>query len=192
MEKTMDDKAILKSARDNMSKAIDYLGKELRGIRTGRASTALIEYLKVDYYGASTDLRDLAAISIPEPTQLLVKPFDPAAKNSIAKSIETADLGLNPVVDGDTIRVAVPSPSAERRTQLASQAKKLGEETKVAIRNERRDAVKQIDSMVKDKSNSTSEDQGKAAKSNIEDLTKEKIGDIDNAITKKVGEITTI
>lgn len=188
----MDDKTIIKTARDGMSKAIDYLGKELRGIRTGRASTALIEFLKVDYYGTSTDLRDLAAISIPESTQLLVKPFDRAAKNSIAKTIETAELGLNPVVEGEAIRVAVPSPSAERRTQLATQAKKLGEETKVAIRNERRDAVKLIDSMVKDKSNSTSEDQGKAAKSNIEDLTKEKISDIDNSITKKVNEITTI
>ncbi len=188
----MDDKTIIKTARDGMSKAIDYLGKELRGIRTGRASTALIEFLKVDYYGTSTDLRDLAAISIPESTQLLVKPFDRAAKNSIAKTIETAELGLNPVVEGEAIRVAVPSPSAERRTQLATQAKKLGEETKVAIRNERRDAVKLIDSMVKDKSSSTSEDQGKAAKSNIEDLTKEKISDIDNSITKKVNEITTI
>jgi ribosome recycling factor len=188
----MDDKTIIKTARDGMSKAIDYLGKELRGIRTGRASTALIEFLKVDYYGTSTDLRDLAAISIPESTQLLVKPFDRAAKNSIAKTIETAELGLNPVVEGEAIRVAVPSPSAERRAQLATQAKKLGEETKVAIRNERRDAVKLIDSMVKDKSNSTSEDQGKAAKSNIEDLTKEKISDIDNSITKKVNEITTI
>ncbi len=188
----MDDKAIIKAARDGMSKAIDYLGKELRGIRTGRASTALIEYLKVDYYGASTDLRDLAAISIPEPTQLLVKPFDPAVKNTIAKSIETADLGLNPVVEGDAIRIAVPSPSAERRAQLASQAKKLGEETKVAIRNERRDAVKQVDTLVKDKSNSTSEDQGKAVKSNIEDLTKEKISEIDDSIAKKVSEITTV
>ena len=121
-----------------------------------------------------------------------MKPFDPAVKNTIAKSIETADLGLNPVVEGDAIRIAVPSPSAERRTQLASQAKKLGEETKVAIRNERRDAVKQIDTLVKDKSNSTSEDQGKAVKSNIEDLTKEKIGEIDNSITKKVNEITTV
>ena len=86
----------------------------------------------------------------------------------------------------------MPSPSAERRAKLASQAKKLGEETKVAIRNERRDAVKQIDSMVKDKSNSTSEDQGKAAKANIEDLTKGKIGDIDVSVNKKVKEITTI
>ena len=188
----MDDKAIINTARDNMVKAIDYLGKELRGIRTGRASTALIEYLKVDYYGANTDLRDLAAISIPEPTQLLVKPFDPAVKNTIVKSIEAADLGLNPVVEGEAIRIAVPSPSAERRAQLASQAKKLGEETKVAIRNERRDAVKQIDSMVKDKSNSTSEDQGKTAKANIDDLTKGKIGDIDASVNKKVKEITTI
>ena len=144
----MNEKTIHKAATTNMAKALEYLGRELRGIRTGRATTALIEYVKVDYYGASTDLRDLAAISVPEPTQLLVKPFDPSAKSGIAKAIESAELGLNPLVDGDTIRVAVPAPSADRRSQLAAQARKMGEESKVAIRNERRDALKQLDALV--------------------------------------------
>lgn len=188
----MDEKTILKSTRQSMDKAIEYLTRELRGIRTGRASTALIEYLKVDYYGSSTDLRDLAAISVPEPTQLLVKPFDPSSKTSISKAIETADLGLNPTVDGEAIRIAVPSPSAERRTQLAAQAKKMGEESKVAIRNERRDAHKQIDTMVKDKTSSMSEDQGKASKSNIDDATKGHVSQIDDIVSKKVSEITAI
>lgn len=188
----MDEKTILKSTQQGMDKALEYLSRELRGIRTGRASTALVEYLKVDYYGSSTDLRDLAAISVPEPTQLLVKPFDPASKASIAKAIESADLGLNPTVDGETIRIAVPSPSTERRTQLAAQAKKMGEESKVAVRNERRDAQKQIDSLVKDKSSSMSEDQGKAAKSNIDEATKGHISQIDEVVAKKVVEITAI
>ncbi|MAT80784.1 MAG: ribosome recycling factor [Phycisphaerae bacterium] len=188
----MDEKSILKSAEQGMDKAVDYLTKELRGIRTGRASTALIEYLKVDYYGSSTDLRDLAAISVPEPTQLLVKPFDPSSKSSIVKTIESSDLGLNPTVDGDTVRIAVPSPSAERRNQLATQAKKMGEDSKVAIRNERRDAQKQIDSLVKDKNSTMSEDQGKAAKSNIDDATKGRVAQIDQIVSKKVDEITSI
>ena len=188
----MDEKSILNSAQQGMDKALEYLTKELRGIRTGRASTALIEYLKVDYYGSSTDLRDLAAISVPEPTQLLVKPFDPSSKTTIAKTIETSDLGLNPTVDGETIRIVVPSPSADRRNQLAGQAKKMGEESKVAIRNERRDAQKQIDSLVKDKTSSMSEDQGKAAKSNIDEATKDHVSQIDKIVAKKVDEITTI
>ena len=188
----MSDKAIYNATRDNMAKAVEYLTRELQGLRTGRATTALIEYLKVDYYGSSTDLRDLAAISVPEPTQLLVKPFDPSSKSSIVKTIEGSDLGLNPTVDGDAIRIAVPSPSAERRNQLASQAKKMGEESKVAIRNERRDAHKQIDSLIKDKTSSMSEDQGKAAKSNIDDATKTRVSQIDQIVSKKVDEITTI
>ena len=188
----MNENTIHKTATDNMAKAMEYLGRELRGIRTGRATTALIEYVKVDYYGASTDLRDLAAISVPEPTQLLVKPFDPSAKSAIAKAIESAELGLNPLVEGDTIRVNVPAPSADRRNQLASQARKMGEESKVAIRNERRDAIKQLDALVKDKSNPMSEDQGKAAKSNIEELTKERVKEIDDIVTKKVDEISAI
>lgn len=188
----MDDKTILKSTQQSMDKALEYLARELRGIRTGRASTALIEYLKIDYYGSNTDLRDLAAISVPEPTRLLVKPFDPSSKASIVKAIESADLGLNPTVEGETIRIAVPSPSTERRTQLAAQAKKMGEESKVAVRNERRDAQKQIDSLVKDKSSSMSEDQGKAAKSNIDETTKGHITKIDLIVSKKVDEISVI
>ncbi|MCH2133577.1 MAG: ribosome recycling factor [Phycisphaerales bacterium] len=188
----MNDKAILNSTKDGMNKALEYLGRELRGVRTGRATTALIEYVKVDYYGSNTDLRDLAAISVPEPTLLMVKPFDPSVKGSIAKAVEAAELGLNPMVDGDTIRISVPAPSAERRAQLASQAKKMGEESKVAVRNERRDALKQIDTLIKDKSNSMSEDQGKVAKSNIDDMTKDNISQIDKIVSKKVEEITTL
>ena len=188
----MTDKAIYNSTKDNMAKAVEYLTRELQGLRTGRATTALIEYLKVDYYGSSTDLRDLAAISVTESTQLLVKPFDPSSKSAIVKSVETADLGLNPTVEGDTVRISVPAPSNERRAQLAAQGKKMGEESKVAVRNERRDAIKQLDSMVKDKSNPMSEDQGKTAKANIDELAKDCTKSIDDAVTKKVAEISAI
>ncbi len=182
----------VKPARAAMSKPVEYYVKELRGIRTGRASTALLEYLKVEAYGSPCDLRDLAAVSVPESTQLLVKPFDPTLKNEIAKTIEGADLGLNPMVEGDAIRVSVPTPSADRRAQLAGQVKKMGEEAKVAVRNERRDVLKQIDSDCKDKSNPLSEDQAKRAKSDIEDLTKAKIGEIEELCSNKVTEIEQI
>ena len=188
----MSDKVIYNATRDNMAKAVEYLTRELQGLRTGRATTALIEYLKVDYYGSSTDLRDIAGISVTESTQLLVKPFDPSSKAAIVKAIETADLGLNPVVEGDTVRISVPAPSAERRSQLATQAKKMGEDSKVAVRNERRDAIKQLDSLVKDKANPMSEDQGKTAKANIDELAKDHTKNIDDSVTKKVDEITAI
>ena len=111
-------KNIIQETRQRMDRSLEHFDRELRGIRTGRATTALIEYVKVDYYGSPTELRELAAISVVDPTQLLVKPFDPSAKAGIVKAIETADLGLNPMTDGEVIRIAVPAPSGERRKQL--------------------------------------------------------------------------
>ena len=181
--------ATLRECRTKMEKTIEHYEKELLGIRTGRASTALIEFLKVECYGSMCDLRDIAAVNVPEPTQLLVKPFDPSTKNGIARALETADLGLNPQVEGDSIRIHLPPPSAERRKQLVTQVKKLGEDAKVSLRNERRDGVKQVDTMVKDKANSFSEDDGKISKSNIEDLTKDMVARIDELSSKKTSEI---
>lgn len=172
-----------------MDKSVEYFDRELRGIRTGRATTALIDYVKVEYYGNPTDLRELASISVPEPTQLLVKPFDPAAKNDIIKAIETADLGLNPMAEGPAIRINVPPPSAERRKQLVAQVRKMAEDARVSVRNERRDGNKQVDQLVKDKANGISEDEGKNAKSRINDLTKDHIALIDSHCEKKAGEI---
>lgn len=184
--------SIISACDAKMNKSFEYLSKELRGIRTGRATTALIDYLKVDYYGSPTDLRELAAISVPDSTQLLVKPFDPSAKSEIARTIETAELGLNPRTDGDTIRISVPAPSAERRQQLVTQVRKLGEDTKVALRNDRRDTNKQIDQQVKDKDNSISEDDGKRAKSRIDDLTKKWSSEVDKLCQTKASEVEEI
>ena len=183
---------IYKSSQQQMEKSVEHYDKELRGIRTGRASTALVEFLKVECYGSTCDLRDVAAVSVPEPTQLLVKPFDPTTKNGIAKALESADLGLNPQVEGDAVRIHLPPPSAERRKQLSGQVKKMAEDTKVSIRNERRDAIKQIDAMVKDKANSFSEDDGKAAKANIDNLTKDISSRVDQMCAKKTEEVESI
>lgn len=186
--KTMSD-AILSDCRSRMGKTIEHFELELRGIRTGRASTALVEFLKIECYGSMCDLRDVAGVSIPEPTQILVKPFDPSTKNTIAKALETADLGLNPQVEGDSIRIHLPPPSVERRKQLATQVKKLSEDSKVAIRNERRDAVKKIDALIKDKEKPFSEDLGKISKSNVDDLTRDIINKIDEICSRKTSEI---
>lgn len=177
---------------ERMERSVEYLSRELRGLRTGRASTALLEYVKVDYYGSSTDMRELAAISVSEATQLLVKPFDPGAKHEIVKAIERSGLGLNPQVEGSVIRINVPSPSADRRKQLATQVRKLAEESKVAVRNERRDANKLIDRLAADKQSGVSEDDAKRAKARIDDLTKGSTERIEDLSQRKVAEIEEI
>ncbi|MBT8485458.1 MAG: ribosome recycling factor [Phycisphaerae bacterium] len=183
---------VLKDCEKRMVGAIDALRQELSTLRTGRASVSILDEVKVEYYGTPTDLRELAAISVPEPTQLLVKPFDPGGKNDIVKALETADLGLNPQVDGNAIRINIPAPSRERRMQLVNQVKKMAEDARVAIRNERRDAIKQIDQLVKDKENHVSEDEGKDAKSDIDELTKAHTKLIDEHCAKKAEEIEQI
>lgn len=179
-------------AESAMQKAFDYLKQELRGIRTGRASTALVEFIKVDYYGSMTDLKSLAAISVPEPTQLLIKPFDAGAVGEIKKAIETSDLGLNPMVDGKQIRINVPALSGDRRKQLAGHAKKLGEDAKVTMRNARRDANKHADQVGKDSAAHVSEDQLADLKDTIQNLLKKYEGDVDKAVAEKTKEITEI
>ena len=183
---------IVQQCHERMDKSVQYYQRELRGLRTGRATTALIDFVKVDYYGSPTELRELAAVSVPEPTMLLVKPFDPGAKAEIVKAIETADLGLNPVADGPSIRITVPSPSAERRQQLVNQVKKMAEDARVAVRNERRDANKHVDQLVKDKTTDVSEDAGKGAKHEVEEHTKKHIARIDEVCQKKVTEVQTV
>jgi ribosome recycling factor len=183
---------IIRDCKTKMDKSLEHYEKELRGLRTGRATTALIDYVKVDYYGNPTDLKSIAAVSVPEPNQLLVKPFDPSSKNDIIKAIEKADLGLNPMSEGTQIRISVPAPSAERRKQLVGQVKKMGEDSKVALRNERRDALKHIDMLVKDKNAHLSEDDAKSAKTQIEDMTKKHVEQIDQMITKKSAEVMEV
>ena len=188
----MDLDTILLECEERMEKSVDYLTHELRGMRTGRANAAMLEYVKVDYYGSLTDLRELAAINVAEATQLLVKPFDPGAKGEIVKAIEKSGLGLNPMTEGNQIRINVPAPSADRRKQLVSQVKKLAEESKVAVRNERRDANKAIDAAVADKKNAIPEDAAKSAKEDVDELTKKFCDVLDAHATKKCSEIEEI
>lgn len=184
-----DPDTILLEAEDVMSKALDYLTKELRGLRTGRATPSIVEYVKVDYYGAMTDLKALAAISVPEPTQLLIKPFDPAAAGEIKKAIEGAGLGLNPVLEDKQIRLNLPALSRDRRHQLVGQAKKVGEDQKVAMRNVRRDANKHAEALAKQDGTHHSEDDIKQLKEEIQELLKKYEGNVDKAVQAKTDEI---
>jgi ribosome recycling factor len=175
---------ILLEAEDGMQQAVDYLRSEFRGVRTGRASGGLVEHLKVDYYGSPTDLRQLATISTPEANMIIIKPFDPGSIKEIEKAIQTSDLGMPPNTDGKIIRLNVPPLSGERRQQLANQVKKMSEQSRIAIRNVRRDANKEIDKQQKD--GELTEDEAKKGKDDIQKLT----NDYEKKVTELVDDKT--
>jgi ribosome recycling factor len=161
---------ILLTTEEKMEKATDVFLDELKGIRTGRATTGLVENVRVEYYGTPTPLKQIANISIPEPQMLVVKPFDTSSLKSIEKAILKSDLGFTPSIDGRLLRIKVPPLSEERRKQLANQVKDMGEKAKIAIRNIRREENKQADILEKD--SQLSEDDCKNLKEAIQELTK--------------------
>ena len=178
---------ILLDVEEKMESAVAYLSQEIRGIRTGRASGALVEYIKVDYYGSPTELRRLATIATPEANLILVKPFDPASLKDIERALQASDLGITPSVDGRVVRLTVPPLSGERRQHLAAQVKKMGEATRVAIRNARRDGNKEVDSQ--EKSAELTEDEAHKAKQDIQDLTKRYEDKVTEILDAKIKEI---
>jgi len=184
--------SILKDAGERMDKALEHLRQELRGLRTGRASTGLVDFIKVDYYGSMTDLKSLASISVPEPTQVLIKPFDAGSVGEIKKAIENSDLNLSPQVDNKQIRITVPALSTERRKQLVGHAKKVAEDAKVSMRNVRRDANKQADGLLKDKDAHYPEDEIETLKKEIQDLLKEHETKADKMVEEKTAEIMEV
>ena len=182
----MDLDELILEAEEAMEKAVAYLKSELQGVRTGRASTALVEFIKVDYYGSSTDLRQLAMITTPDSATIGIKPFDTGSTQTIVKAIQTSGLGLNPVSDGKMIRVSIPALTGERRKQLGGTVKQMGEQAKVAVRNARRDANKHIDQAEKDKTLHLSEDDVKSAKEDVQELVKSYEHQVEEAVSAKV------
>jgi ribosome recycling factor len=159
----------LLTVEEQMESALEYLRKEFRGLRTGRASAGLVDHVKVDYYGSPTDLRQLASISTPESNLILIKPFDPNSMKEIERAIQASDVGITPASDGKVIRLSVPPLSMERRDQLIGQAKKMSEQARVAIRNARRDGNKEIDQL--QKASEITEDDAHRGKDDIQKLT---------------------
>lgn len=184
--------AILLEAEEAMNKALDYLKKELKGMRTGRASTALVEFIKVDYYGEMQDMKNIAAISVPEAAQILIKPFDPSAMSAIKKAIEASGLGLNPMAEGKQFRLNLPPLSGDRRKQLAGHCKKMGEETKISLRNARRDANKHAEALEKNPAAHIPEDEIKTLKDEIQELLKKYEKETDELVAKKSKEIEEV
>src|ERR1700733_3259551 len=132
-------------AEERMDKSIALLADQLKGVRTGRANTGLVDSIRVEYYGSATPLKQLANLSTPEPQQILIRPFDQAVVGDIVKAIQASDLGLTPNSDNKVIRLNVPSLSVEQRKKLVGRVKDLAEEARISIRNIRRDANKMAD-----------------------------------------------
>ena len=183
----MPTKKIVAEYEDIMDKAVVYLQDELRGLRTGRASTGLVENLKADFYGTPTPLKQMATLAAPQSDTIIIKPFDPSSIKEIEKAIKNSDLSIAPIVDGKLIRLNVPALSEERRRQLVNQAKQLGEQAKVSIRNIRRDANKHLEQAEKDKE--ITEDDRDKGKKRMDDLTKEHTERIDQMVKAKSEEI---
>lgn len=171
-----------------MEKSVDYLVQELRGVRSGRASTGLVDSLKVEVpsYGSTMPLKEIASLAVADGNTIIVKPYDPSVLKDIAKAIESSDIGINPQNDGKVVRLPVPALSTERRNQMAQQVKKLGEQQKVAVRNVRRDANKAIDA---EKNKSLTEDEVKKAQDDVQKMTDEYCKKIDDLVADKSKEI---
>ncbi|GIX05575.1 MAG: ribosome-recycling factor [Planctomycetaceae bacterium] len=178
---------ILLDAEERMEKAVEVVQQQFQGLRTGRANPGLVDGIRVNYYGSPTPLKQLATISIPEPQQILIKPFDPSTLGEISKAIQASDVGLAPNSDGRVIRLNVPPLSTERRKQLVTRVKDLAEDARVAIRNIRRDANKQADQLLKD--GALSEDAHESLKEDIQDLTKKYEGKVNSLAEAKEKEI---
>lgn len=178
---------VLEIAKEKMEKSVESLKSNYATIRTGRASASLLDRVEANYYGSPTPVNQIASITIPEPRQLLVKPYDKDDLKAIVAAINASDLGINPIVDGVSIRLILPALNEERRRELAKLAKKYGEDTKVAIRNVRREAM---DEVKKDKE--TPEDARKRLEEEIQKLTDTYVKKVDETYASKEKEIMTI
>lgn len=183
----MTNKEIIKDAEERMEKAANVFRDELRGLRTGRATPALVENIRADYYGSPTPLKQLANISTPDPQTIVIRPFDQGALKEIEKAIRSSDLGMAPNNDGKMIRLQVPAMSGEQRQKMAQRIKKSAEEAKVACRNIRRDGNKHFDQA--EKSKTMSEDERDKGKEDVQGLLKRYEDRIQDLADKKTKEI---
>ncbi len=180
---------IMLDSEDRMEKAIEILKKNLGGIRTGRANPGLVDSLRVDHYGSPTPLKQIASVGAPEPTQIVIRPYDPSTIKDIEKAIVASDLGFNPQNDGRMVRINIPPLSTDVRKKMVARIKDLSEEAKVSIRNIRRDANKVIDQAEKDKT--IGEDDRDSMKEEVQVLTKkfeDKVSEMAKAREQEVME----
>ena len=183
-------KKILKETEEKMHKATEVVRQEFVKIRTGKATTALLDAIRVDYYGTMTPLAHIGNVSVSDAHTLTVQPYDKGMLDPTNKAIQIANLGLNPVKDGDIIRVPIPPLNEERRRELVKLTKKFGEEGKIAIRNVRRDGIEHLKKS--EKAEHFSEDERKKGEQEIQKMTDKAIKDIDALLGTKEKEIMEV
>jgi ribosome recycling factor len=186
----MEIKEILQTAEATMKKAIDHCSIEFGKLRTGRASTSLLDSIRVDYYGQPVPLSQVASVSTPDATQIIVQPWEKPMLGPIEKAIKVANLGLNPTNDGQIIRLPIPPLTEERRRELAKVAKKIAEDSKVGVRNARRDAMEMLKKAEKEAH--LSEDARKAGEADVQKLTDRYIAEIDKHFHDKEKDILSV
>ncbi len=185
-------KQIIDNFKESIEKAIAFYREELKGIRTGRASISMFDNIKVDYYGTMTPLSGVAQLSSPEARLVTITPWEPSMIPVIEKAIQTSQMGFNPSNDGKLIRIPFPQLTEERRKELVKVVKKMGEDAKVVIRNERRDANDKIKKSEKDKDAPISEDDSKRFQEEVQKITDETVKRIDEITAGKEKEIMEI
>jgi len=184
------EKQVLASVEQRMKKAVERLRQELASVRTGKATTALLDPIRVEYYGSRVPLSQVAGVSAPEPRLLIIQPWDKALVSEISKAIQKSDLGLNPISDGNVLRIPIPPLNEERRRDLVKVVKKMVEEGRVAIRNVRRDGNEELKKLEKDKK--ISEDAEKKSQGEVQKLTDKHIAQMDELLSKKETEIMEV
>lgn len=183
----MDQDEILLDTEERMEKAVSMFKDHLSGLRTGRANAGLVDSIRVDCYGSPTPLKQIANISVPEPQQIAIRPFDGGMVNNIVKAIQASDMGLAPLSDGRLIRLNIPSLSTDTRRKLANRIKELAEEARVSIRNIRRDGNKHADTSHKEKL--MTEDELDRVKEEIQELTKKYEGLVNSGASEKEKQV---
>ena len=183
----MNTQTVIKDSEDKMKKSLEVVQHNFAGIRSGRASTGMVENLRVDYYGNPTPLKQMANISLPEPRMILIHPWDPSGLKAVEKAVAESDLGLPPVIDGKMIRLVVPPLTRERREELVKIVHKLAEDGRVSMRSVRREANEKIKQLEKDKA--ITEDDSFKSLENVQKLTDRYIQFIDQAQSTKEKEI---
>jgi ribosome recycling factor len=177
----------LKDTEARMTAALEALGREFAAVRTGRASAGLVDGVRVDYYGTLTPVNQMASVSVPDARTLVIQPWEASQLGAIEKAILKSDLGLTPVNDGKTIRLVIPTPTEERRKQLARTVGKLAEDARVTVRNVRRDANEALKALARDKK--VSEDEERRGHDQIQKTTDRYIAKVDELLKKKEQEI---
>ncbi len=180
----------LTDASSRMEKSVDATHEHFNSVRTGRASTALLDRIQIDYYGTPTPLRNLATINVPEARMLTIQPFDPSSIKQIEKAIMESDLGLQPSSDGKLVRLPIPQLTEERRKELVKLVRHMAEEGRVAVRNVRRDTMRHLEELVRN--GDVGDDEERAAEGRVQKLTDDHVHRIDELLKRKESEIMEV